>query len=88
LNFGQIFGPVAAGILIALWAGLPIGWWEQRQSLLRLLRLMLLMLGAALTFNLGRDISLLVLSPIILHTFLSGSVKSGPGTAFENCRNW
>jgi len=85
LNFGQIFGPVAAGILIALWAGLPIGWWEQRQSLLRL---MLLMLGTALTFNLGGDISLLVLSPIILHTFLSGSVKSGPGTAFENCRNW
>ena len=76
---------MAAGILIALWAGLPIGWWEQRQSLLRL---MLLMLGTALTFNLGRDISLLVLSPIILHTFLSGSVKSGPGTAFENCRNW
>jgi len=85
LNFGQIFGPVAAGILIALWAGLPIGWWEQRQSLLRL---MLLMLGTALIFNLGGDISLLVLSPIILHTFLSGSVKSGPGTAFENCRNW
>ena len=76
---------MAAGILIALWAGLPIGWWEQRQSLLRL---MLLMLGTALTFNLGGDISLLVLSPIILHTFLSGSVKSGPGTAFENCRNW
>jgi oligosaccharide repeat unit polymerase len=62
LNFGQIFGPVAAGILMALWAGLLIRWWEQRKSLLRL---MLFMLGACLTFNLGRDISMLVLWPII-----------------------
>ncbi len=62
LNFGKIFGPVAAGVLMALWTGLLIRWWEQRQSLLRLA---LFMLGAALTFNLGRDISLLVLWPII-----------------------
>jgi hypothetical protein len=62
LNFGQILGPVAAGILMALWAGLLIRWWEQRKSLLRLV---LFMLGAGLTFNLGRDISLLVLWPII-----------------------
>jgi oligosaccharide repeat unit polymerase len=62
LNFGQIFGPVAAAILMALWTGLLIRWWEQRQSLLRLV---LFMLAAALTFNLGRDISLLVLWPVI-----------------------
>ena len=62
LNFGETFGPVAAGILIALWTGLLIRWWEQRQSLLRLA---LFMVGAALTFNLGRDISLLVLWPVI-----------------------
>jgi oligosaccharide repeat unit polymerase len=62
LNFGQIFGPVAAGILMALWIVLLIRWWEQRQSLLRLV---LFMLGAGLTFNLGRDISLLVLWPVI-----------------------
>jgi hypothetical protein len=62
LNFGQILGPVAAGILMALWSGLLIRWWEQRQSLLRLV---LFMLGAGLTFNLGRDISLLVLWPVI-----------------------
>ena len=57
---------MAAGILIALWAGLLIRWLEQRQSLLRL---MMFMLGAALTFNLGRDISLLVLWPIIFACF-------------------
>ena len=62
LNFGQILGPVAAGILMALWIGLLIRWWEQRKSLLRLV---LFMLGAGLTFNLGRDITLLVLWPVI-----------------------
>ncbi|HZD08897.1 MAG TPA: hypothetical protein VE176_11655, partial [Candidatus Limnocylindrales bacterium] len=66
LNFGQIFGPVAAGILMALWTGLLVRWWEQRKSLLRLV---LFMLGAGLTFNLGRDISLLVLWPVIFAYF-------------------
>src|SRR4029453_11558588 len=40
LNFGQIFGPVAAGLLMALWTGLLIRWWEQRKSLLRLVLFM------------------------------------------------
>jgi oligosaccharide repeat unit polymerase len=66
LNFGQIFGPVAAGILMALWAGLLIRWWEQRKSLLRLA---LFMLGVGLTFNLGRDITLLVLWPVVFAYF-------------------
>jgi oligosaccharide repeat unit polymerase len=62
LNFGKILGPLAAGILMALWTGLLIRWWEQRTSLLRLV---LFMLGIGLTFNLGRDITLLVLWPAI-----------------------
>jgi oligosaccharide repeat unit polymerase len=66
LNFGQIFGPFAASILMALWVGLLIRWWEQRKSLLRLV---LFMLGAGLTFNLGRDISMLVLWPVIFAYF-------------------
>jgi hypothetical protein len=66
LNFGQLLGPVAASILMALWTGLLICWWEQRQSLLRL---MLFMLGAGLTFNLGRDITLLVLWPVLFAYF-------------------
>jgi predicted LPLAT superfamily acyltransferase len=41
-------------------------WWEQRKSLLRL---GLFMLGAALTFNLGRDITLLVLWPVVFAYF-------------------
>ena len=66
LNFGQILGPVAAGILIAIWTGLLIRWWEQRNSLLRF---GLFMVSASLTFNLGRDITLLVLWPVIFAYF-------------------
>jgi hypothetical protein len=62
LNFGSFFGPVVAGMIMALWTGLLIRWWQQRDSLLRL---MLFMLGAGLTFNLGRDITLLVLWPVV-----------------------
>ena len=62
LNFGPFFGPVAAGIIMALWTGLLIRWWQQRNSLPRLV---LFMLGAGLTFNLGRDITLLVLWPVV-----------------------
>ncbi len=62
LNFGPFFGPLAAGIIMALWTGLLIRWWQQRSSLPRL---MLFMLGAGLTFNLGRDITLLVLWPVV-----------------------
>ena len=62
LNFGSFFGPVAAGIIMALWTGLLIRWWQQRNSLPRLV---LFMLGAGLTFNLGRDITLLVLWPVV-----------------------
>jgi oligosaccharide repeat unit polymerase len=62
LNFGKTFGPIAAAMLMALWTGLLVRWWEQRQSLLRLV---LFMLGVGLTFNLGRDITLLVLWPAI-----------------------
>src|SRR5262249_3412448 len=62
LNFGPFVGPLATGIIMGLWTALLIRWWEQRNSLLRLA---LFMLGAGLTFNLGRDITLLVLWPVV-----------------------
>ena len=79
LNFGQILGPVAAGILMALWTGLLIRWWKQRQSLLRL---MLFMLGAGLTFNLGRDITLLVLWPVVFAYFFVRLTEIWAGKRF------
>jgi predicted LPLAT superfamily acyltransferase len=51
---------------MALWTGLLIRWWEQRKSLLRLA---LFMIGVSLTFNLGRDITLLVLWPAVFAYF-------------------
>ena len=62
LNFGQFFGPIAAAVIVAIWTALLIRWWHQRSSLPRLV---LFMLGAGLTFNLGRDITLLVLWPVV-----------------------
>jgi hypothetical protein len=62
LNFGQFFGPMAAAVIMALWTALLMRWWQQRNWLPRLV---LFMLGAGLTFNLGRDITLLVLWPVV-----------------------
>lgn len=62
LNFGAIFGPIASGFLMALWTGFLSRLWTQRYSTLRKC---LFLVGLGLTFNLGRDITLLVLWPII-----------------------
>ena len=60
-NFGGFFGPVAAAGIMALWCAILA-----RQDLLarfELSRLLLFAIGLILTFNLGRDITLLVLYP-------------------------
>jgi hypothetical protein len=61
VNFGGFFGPIAAAILMALWTALLA-----RQDLMArhdLGRLLLYVSGLILTFNIGRDITLLVLYP-------------------------
>ena len=62
LNFGRVFGPVASALLVSIWSGLLGRWWLQRESLLRCF---LFLAGLGLTFNLGRDITLLVLWPVV-----------------------
>jgi hypothetical protein len=62
VNFGALLGPVAAALLMSLWAGVLAWLWTQRE---RLPRVILFMLGMALTFNMGRDITLLVLWPFV-----------------------
>ncbi|MEA5620805.1 hypothetical protein VB711_23625 [Cronbergia sp. UHCC 0137] len=62
LNFGPIFGPVIPGILMSLWAAFLARLWNQRASILRLA---LFLVGLGITPNLGRDITLLVLWPMI-----------------------
>ena len=93
LNFGKWAGPLAAGLLLATWAALLSRWWLQRQSLLRLC---LFMAGLGLTFNLGRDITLLVLWPVVFgYIFVrliekSSRAKSslGGGRAEAKKRRW
>jgi hypothetical protein len=62
MNFGPWFGPVIPGILMAIWAGFLARLWSQRRSILRL---GLFLVGLGITPNLGRDITLLVLWPMV-----------------------
>ena len=61
VNFGRYWGAIAAGILMSFWVVLLA-----RQDLMGNYdtgRLLLFGLGIILTFNMGRDIALLVLYP-------------------------
>ena len=60
VNFGTFFGVLAAAFLMAIWAAILA-----RQDLKgnKTGRLLLYMLGLVLTFNLGRDITLITLYP-------------------------
>jgi hypothetical protein len=62
VNFGRIFGPLAAAALMALWVALLA-----RMDLLGANpgRLILYGVGLILTFNMGRDITLLVVYPFL-----------------------
>lgn len=68
VNFGQIIGPLVAAFLIAIWANILTRLRSQGSTG----RQVLFMLGLALTINLGRDITLLVLFPFLFgYIFLS-----------------
>ncbi|WP_414550965.1 hypothetical protein [Anabaena sp. CCY 0017] len=67
MNFGPWLGPVAPGILMSLWAAFLARLWNQRASVLRLA---LFLVGLGMTPNLGRDITLLVLWPMIFGYFI------------------
>jgi hypothetical protein len=62
VNFGPVFGPIASAFLMSMWVALLA-----RQDLLGTNpgRIVLYGIGLILTFNLGRDITLLVLYPYV-----------------------
>jgi hypothetical protein len=62
VNFGGFFGPIAAALLMAFWVAILA-----RQDYLgqNLGYLLLYAIGLVLTFNMGRDITLLVVYPFI-----------------------
>jgi hypothetical protein len=72
LNFGRLFGPVASAVLMSIWSALLARWWLQRESLLRCF---LFLTGLGLTFNLGRDITLLVLWPIVFGYLIARGIE-------------
>ena len=61
-NFGRFFGVVAAALLMTGWTAILSKLWRRRFELPRFL---LFAVGCGLTFNLGRDITLLVLWPFV-----------------------
>ena len=76
VNFGRILGPLASAFLMAIWVAVLA-----RQDLMGkdLGHLLLYAIGLVLTFNMGRDITLLVIYPFvfgwILLTWINRSKK-------------
>jgi len=62
VNFGGILGPIAAAFLMAIWVAVLT-----RQDLLGsdIFHMMLYAIGIVLTFNMGRDITLLIIYPFL-----------------------
>jgi hypothetical protein len=62
VNFGRILGPIAAALLMAIWVAVLA-----RQDLMGhdIGHLLLYAIGLVLTFNMGRDITLLVIYPFV-----------------------
>jgi hypothetical protein len=67
VNFGTILGPAAAALLMSFWVAVLA---RQDLNISKLGRLPLYALGLILTFNLGRDITLITLYPFVFGTVL------------------
>lgn len=63
INFGTELGPIAASFVLSIWGGILSRLWIQQEHSTFRRGLFLVALG--LTFNMGRDITLLVLWPVI-----------------------
>jgi hypothetical protein len=72
VNFGPLLGPIIAGLLFAIWIAILARFRRQGHSVLRLT---LFLLGLGLTFNLGRDLTLLVIWPFLLGYLLVQGVE-------------
>jgi hypothetical protein len=67
VNFGRILGPAAAAVLMSLW----VVWLARMDLQIRGFgRLPLYSLGMILTFNLGRDITLITIYPLLFGALL------------------
>ena len=94
VNFGRVLGPAAAAVLMSLWVV-----WLARLDLMvhRLGRLPLYSLGLILTFNLGRDITLITLYPFVFgaltiwwlehYQIIKSSPETDPVSASQTKKN-
>lgn len=67
VNFGPIFGPIVSAIIMSAWCGFLGRLCSENVTFFRI---SLFFLGTSLTFNMGRDISLLVVFPVVFGFFL------------------
>jgi len=67
VNFGTFFGVLAAALIMAYWVAILA-----RQDLMgvKMGRMLLFFIGCVLTFNLGRDITLITLYPFLFGYFM------------------
>ncbi len=66
VNFGRILGPMAAAFIMAVWVAVLA-----RQDMMgNVGRLLTYSIGLVLTFNMGRDVTLLVLYPFVFGVLL------------------
>jgi len=80
VNFGRILGPIAAAFLMAIWVAILA-----RQDLMGrdLGYLLLYAIGLVLTFNLGRDITLITIYPFIFYWMLLTWMNRGKKAAYS-----
>jgi len=84
VNFGRFFGPIASALLMAIWVAVL--------ARLDLMggdpgHLLLYAIGLVLTYNMGRDITLLILYPFIFGWILVNFIRKNrlrPSVPYEN----
>jgi len=81
LNFGPWLGAIAPGVIFAAWGAWLARLWVQSYSTLRFC---LFLAALGITFNLGRDITLLVLFPIIFGYILVRFLEWAGGKKSRN----
>jgi len=81
VNFGCFFGPMAAALLMCLW----VAWLARLDLNIQALgKLPLYSLGLILTFNLGRDITLITLYPFVFGALIVWWVDRRQSQAAKN----
>ena len=80
VNFGGLFGPMAAALIMSVWSAILARQDRQGNNISHLL---LYSIGLVLTFNMGRDITLLVIYPFVFAWILVKLVSRQRANNFD-----